>query len=142
MRPRFDYEHRIINHFSVNKMTSDNQAFAAINRGSFVDNEKHRQDYTGDSENISPLVPKLLDRIMSGSNVQVANNHPLSPTRSILESPLLAQGLETPCENTELYDNFDIYHEMLLGDNSAEQEERGDDDSALCGEEGIKSMET
>ena len=145
-QPRFDYEHRIINHFSVNKMTQDNQTFAAINRGSFVENEKNRQDYTGDSENVSPMVPnKLLDRIMSGSNVQVLNNHMLSPTRSILESPLLLQGLETYWENSELYDNFDIYHEMLLGDISSDHmEERGGDDgdSALCGDDNIKSMET
>ena len=43
------------------------------------------------------------------------------------------KGLETPCERSDLYDNFDIYHEMLNSDNI--------DDTALC-DEGILSNET
>ena len=43
-------------------------------------------------------------------------------------------GMETPCERTELYDNFDIYHEMLMSENAK-------DESSFC-DEGIKSLET
>lgn len=46
-------------------MTFENQAFATINRGSFAENigDKARlPDYTGDSENISPIHPKNFDR--------------------------------------------------------------------------------
>ena len=68
IKPRFEYENRVLNHFSVNKMTAEN--YATINRGSFAEIDKNRQDYTGDSENISPVIPKILDRILSGSNIQ------------------------------------------------------------------------
>lgn len=65
MRPKFEYEGRMFSHFNVNKMTFENQAFATINRGSFAENigDKARlPDYTGDSENISPIHPKNFDR--------------------------------------------------------------------------------
>ena len=62
----------------------------------------------------------------------------LSPARGILESPLLTKGLENPCENTDLYDNYDIYHEMLNPESETDQD---NDDSALY-EEGCKTIET
>ena len=55
-----------------------------------------------------------------------------SPTKGVLDSPVLVKGLDMPQEHSELYDNFDIYHEML---DCSQGEE---DDSALC-DEGIKS---
>ena len=54
-RPRFDYEHRFFNHFNINKMTMENQAYATINRGSFAENIDKRFDHTVDSENVSPF---------------------------------------------------------------------------------------
>ena len=68
MRPKFEYEYRLFNHFLVNKMTSENQAFATINRGSFLENagDKARMpDYTVDSENINPINPKHLQARLS-----------------------------------------------------------------------------
>ena len=104
-------------------MTFENQ-FSMINRGSFAENIDKRLDrpeYTGDSENISPTVPKL-------------DRHPsiLTSVKGI-ESQTLLKGLETPKERSELYDNFDIYHESLIN-SSAKLSPKGED-------EGIKSME-
>ena len=52
----------------------------------------------------------------------------------MLESPALLKGLETPCERSELYDNFDIHHEMLMSENENE------DDSDFY-DENMKSLE-
>lgn len=114
-RPKFEYDSRAINHYSVNKMTYESQAYATINRGSFAEIEKNRQDFTGDSELIAPVMPSkqnIFDRLLSASGVQPAT--PLTPNKGFLEAPQLAKGLlDTPCENSELYDDFDIFHEMI-----------------------------
>ena len=56
----------------------------------------------------------------------------------MLESPALLKGLETPCERSELYDNFDIHHEMLMSEN--ENEHENEDDSDFY-DENVKSLE-
>ena len=108
-KAKFDYEHRFFNHFNVNKMTNENQAFATMNRGSFAENmdkRLDRPDYTGDSEQI---INKLSER----PNFFLNNNHALiSPLKGI-ESQTFLRGIETPTERTDLYDNFDIHHERL-----------------------------
>ena len=42
VKPRFEYNSRAFNHYSVNKMTTDSPAFATINRGSFAEIDKNR----------------------------------------------------------------------------------------------------
>jgi hypothetical protein len=111
-------------------MTFENQAFATINRGSFaenIDKRLDRPDYTGDSENISPVVTKLIDRQTSFAQI------PLSPRLKAIESQTLLKGLETPVERTELYDNFDIHHEQLMNTSDAP--------TVTAENEGLKSME-
>ena len=62
-------------------MTSDNQIFSNFNRGSFVENVDKRldprQDITGDSENVSPFMPKLMmERAMMVNNAMTGQSSP------------------------------------------------------------------
>ena len=110
-------------------MTLENQV-STINRGSFVENidkRLDRPDYTVDSENISPPVPKL-DRQPFLFAPQT-----FTPLKAI-ESQTLLKGLETPNERSELYDNFDIYHEQIIN-SSVTITPKGQND------DGINSME-
>ena len=118
-RPRFDHDQRQLNHFNVNKMTYENQAFATMNRGSFVDNitEKGRlPDYTNEK-------PEFWTRLRAGlgeseknvmqSAVAGLGGAPIWSSQKNLEQQAFLKNLETPFERTDLYDEFDIHHEML-----------------------------
>ena len=102
MRPKFEYENRFFNHFNVNKMTFENQAFATINRNSFVENidkRLDRPDITGDSENVSPFIPRA--SIYTNQAAQITH-------LKGIESQVLLKGLETPNEQSELYYSISV----------------------------------